>query len=170
MQHGKSSSRLLRIACIVSVMAVAFVSWGIVRSNPEKAYWEFCYSEHRAEDQLMDPLILCGKNVIPLVTSSIKNPEMPRRLYAIHFLGNSRAVEALPTLRSILQSKEERDGIRAGALLAIAMIDLSEGKARVKGLRMNGGIIGDIANGILMEDEELLRRRTYFEALLRSHD
>src|SRR5262245_45882955 len=62
-----------------------------------------------AEDMLMDPLIVAGEKVVPLVIREIKNKEMPRRRYAIGFLGNGSYKQALPALEDIFQDLSEKD-------------------------------------------------------------
>jgi len=50
----------------------------------------------KAEDQLMDPLLLAGDDVVPLVIDELPDKEMRLRRYAIGFLGNGRHTPALP--------------------------------------------------------------------------
>lgn len=73
----------------------------------------------------MDPLILAGSDVIPLLERDLLDPNMPRRRYAIGAVGNIGDESALPTLRKILENRSELDYIRCDALEAIAMIDRS---------------------------------------------
>ncbi len=65
------------------------------------------------------PLHQHGASVAPLVIRELPKKEMPRRRYAIRFLGEKRYVEALPTLEEIALDENEKFYFRADALLAI---------------------------------------------------
>lgn len=138
--------------------------------SPEQAFDEFLSSTDRAEDQLMDPLILAGDDVVPLVLQHVKDRGLPRRRYAICFLGNSGKREALPVLESLYADASELDYIRGDALQAIAMIDLEHGKRLAVHPREDDSYVGLIARSIVAEDCERLEKRSYWEALVGRHD
>ena len=117
-----------RWGCLVVLLspvlacALLFAHRATMYRNPEVAYEAFCNSEGLAEDQLMDPLVLAGPGVIPHVVRGVRDRNMPRRGYAILFLGMVEATEALPVLRSILDDDTEKDIVRGDALRAIALL------------------------------------------------
>ena len=96
----------LWIGLIIVGFTFAIVVWWVFAQgpfrNPRDALQDFLTGHDRAEDQLMDPLILCGGRVVPLVIAEIQNKDMHRRRYAIGFLGNGHYSEALPVLEKIL--------------------------------------------------------------------
>lgn len=163
---------LLAIAiCAGIAAALGVVYLALVPQSPEEAYRRFVDPERQvAEDQIMDPLILAGKDVVPIVLRQVENAHMPRRRYAIGFLGNVGAIEALPALKRILTNKAERDYIRGDALRAVAMIDLDQGKTLAQGYASDEEYMGYIAKMIIAEDADLLQRRSYSDALLSRHD
>ncbi len=76
-----------------------------------------------AEDMLMDPLILGGSKVVPLIIQEIQNKDMPLRRYAISFLGNGGFVESKSILNRILNDEMEIYYIRFDALVSLYNID-----------------------------------------------
>lgn len=62
----------------------------------------------RAEDMLMDPLILNANLVKDRVIQDIQNPKMDKRRYAIGFLGNERISKSIPVLFQILNNESEK--------------------------------------------------------------
>lgn len=120
----------------------------------------------------MDPLILAGASVVPLLIKEVENPNMKNRRYAITALGNIGAKTAIPILETLVRKKSEEDYIRCDALSAIGMIDESEG-ARIAGDIKNENIfcISEIKN--TQNHSQWLKsntwKRTYFEALLGRH-
>ena len=91
------------------------------RSSPEEALEDFCKYDG-GEETLMDPLILAGDKVVPLVLENIRNKQMPKRRYAIEFLGNGTIRQALPVLEELVKNNTEEDFIRGDALQAIYRI------------------------------------------------
>jgi hypothetical protein len=136
----------------------------------DEAYARFLTFEDGAEDQLMDPLILAGEKVIPLVLEGVQDPNMPRRRYAIGFLGNCECKQAIPLLLSILEDTQEEDYFRGDALRAIARIRPEYGKELAKEYLSAEGHLAHIATLILKDDPYISRRRTFSDALQRRHD
>ena len=159
---------LILVGVMVGLCAVGFVF--PLRTSPQKAYERFCYSADLAEDQLMDPLILAGDKVAPLVIDGIKNPDMPRRRYAIQFLGNASSKESLPVLRSILANEQEPETVRADALLAIVAIQGEEGAGVAKEYAGASGFLAETSRGILSGHQTLPEKRTYWDAFWGRHD
>ncbi len=80
------------------------------------------------EPELDDPLIEAGGKMTLVICEAIKNKDMKYRRYAIGALGFIGDKRALPTLETILKTKEEIYYFRGDALHAIYQIDKSLGK------------------------------------------
>lgn len=135
---------------------------------PEQILQRF-YSEAAAEDMLMDPLILGGKKVVPLVIREIQRRDMPRRRYAIGFLGNGDYDEAIPMLEEIVKDNAEQDYVRGDALRAIYQIDASLGSNRAELYVKRQDHLGEMARHIMMASFVATDRRSYVQALLGKH-
>jgi len=136
---------------------------------PENALKRF-YDSNGPEDTLMDPLILAGDGVVPLVLKEIKNKEMPRRRYAIGFLGNGSYKEALPELETVLHDSTEKDYFRGDALQSIYMIDESKGRKLAEEWKDEQDYLGEISRRVLTGDHQLKKRRTHAEAVAGKHE
>lgn len=137
--------------------------------SPEAALEQF-YNNKGAEDTLMDPLIIAGEKVVPLVLKEVKNKAMPRRRYAIGFLGNGSYREALPALETILQDVGEKDYFRADALISIYQIDESLGGELAQKYKGEKNTLGDISRRVLAGDAELKKKRSYSDAVAGKHE
>ena len=84
---------------------------------------DFMYGENRMESQLTIPLERAGSKILPSVLEAIQDKEMPRRRYAIGFIGTETYDPALPILRRILEDETEIWYFRSDALEAIHQID-----------------------------------------------
>jgi len=113
----------------------------------------------------MDPLIKAGSAVVPLVLKEVKNKNMPRRRYAIAFLGNGSYREALPVLEAILNDPTEEDYIRGDALQSIYMIDQVRSKEFAQTYGKNEDYLGDVSRRIIKGDNQLNKRRSYLDAV-----
>lgn len=156
------------LASLVLVCITAGVLWAAVARpwhSPEQILARF-YSYAASEDELMDPLILGGKKVVPVVVSKLIEPEMPRRRYAIAFLGNGRYAEALPVLKNILEEEREIDYVRADALEAIYRIDQQLGLTSARSYANRADRLGRMSEQILREPSRLEGHRSYLDALL----
>ncbi|WP_144993647.1 hypothetical protein [Polystyrenella longa] len=118
----------------------------------------------------MDPLILCGEPVVPIVLSHIGDKELSRRFAAIQFLGNGRYSAALPILREILNDNEELSEYRAVALDSIFLIDKSSGKELAKEYAPLDDELGLISKHIEARGQSYFTERTYWQALTRYHE
>ncbi len=161
---------VLAALTLPGVLAVGILSWRGAFRSAEDAFSVFISSNNLAEDQLMDPLILVGRDTVPLVIERIQERELPKRRYAIGFLGNIQAKDAIPVLTKILDDESEEDVVRGDALKAIAMIDLSLGTVIARSYLDRGDHLSKIAQTILSEDAKLLSRRSYSDALLARHE
>jgi hypothetical protein len=95
--------------------------------SPSKAITEF-HTRECAEDQIIHPLIIAGKKVIPLLKEEIKNKKMDKRGYAILAIGKIGGKDDLNFLNEILFDESEDSTIRYDALLAIFLIDIEYSK------------------------------------------
>jgi len=133
---------------IVVLISCVWAFYNYLMPSPEEAFASFLTSQELAEDQLIDPLILAGEKVVPVVLKHITDPNMPRRRYAIYFLGNGSYSEAIPYLKAILENPEEEDIIRGDALKAIADIQPDIGEAFSKEYLNYNNHIGAVAKNI----------------------
>jgi HEAT repeat protein len=93
-----------------------------VQVDPLEVLGEF-YAYDGAEDTLMDPLIVAGTDVVPMVLEQVVKPDMVKRRYAIQALGNIGDPAAIPTLKLLAESTEEPGYIRCVSTQAVAQID-----------------------------------------------
>jgi hypothetical protein len=87
------------------------------------------------------PLKAEGRDVVPLVIRDLPNRAMPRRRYAIAFLGYGQYAEALPALEKILTDPTEIDYFRADALLAIYEISPTRARTLASGIHDATGLL-----------------------------
>ena len=161
---------MLRIHTVILVAtAVVTVACIVSGQSPEEAMAEF-YSYQGAEDTLMDPLIVAGPSVYPYVLEAVSDPAMPRRRYAISFLGNQEVAEAMPALRAILANKEELPYFRGDALAAIYKIDSTLAKELAEPFRDEESTLGRYATYVLEDAPFLQERRSLEKAKRRWHD
>ncbi|SRR2546426_107297 len=165
---------MTKIAILLLSIVVALGLWwaaakGPLRS-PDDALRDFYEARERAEDQLMDPLILNGRRVVPLVVAEVPNKEMKLRRYAIGFLGNGQYRDALPVLEQVLADEFERYYFRADALEAISRI--SPDRAHELALRYVKGedVLGRVAQDIVAGRSPVTRTRSYWQAFRHVHE
>lgn len=137
--------------------------------SPEQCLDAF-YTFDGTEDMLMDPLILAGRRVIPLVIKSVANQEMPRRRYAILFLGNSGDRQSLPVFKAILENSNDLVYCRGDALESIYMIDRQVGEEFAVKYAKDQDYLGMIASDLLNGGKMMMPPRTYGQALRGCHD
>lgn len=162
---------------ILTILGMAYVSGchktrlndSTQRLSPEDALRTF-YENNGPEDTLMDPLILAGDSVVPLVLKEVRNKNMPRRRYAIGFLGNGSYKESLPSLDAILQDPTEEDYFRGDALQSIYMTDESRGKELAQEYKDSQNYLGEISRRVINGDSQLKKKRTYSDALVGKHE
>jgi hypothetical protein len=146
-------SRLLATVFLVTLTSACGAK------SPEAALAEF-YEYDGMEEQLMDPLILSGDKVVPLVIEKVNDKNMPRRRYAIGFLGNGSYRQALPVLQQILEDTTEKDYFRGDALQSIYQIDGPLGVSYAQRYQGESDHVGRIAKEILAGSSWLKERRT----------
>lgn len=87
------------------------------------------YAYDGAEDTLMDPLIVAGEAMAPLLIDRVRSIDMPKRRYAIGALGNIGDARAIPILTILTKTEEEPGYIRCDSLQSVAQIDWHAGRA-----------------------------------------
>ncbi len=122
----------------------------------------------RAEDMLMDPLILHTDLVKDRVIAEVVDRTIPKRLYAIGFLGVAGVTEALPVLRTILADESEEDTFRRVALTSIYQISPEEGLTLAKQYQARSDDLGSAA-GEIVDGSARIFTRTYWEAFWGRH-
>jgi hypothetical protein len=160
-----------KIAIIATsfLLAILGVMAAFHRPTVLSVMTDFHGAEGRAEDMLMDPLILHADLVKDRVIQDIKNSEMDKRRYAIAFLGNERIAEAIPSLLVILETEEEKDYFRADALESIFRIDPTRGLELAKSKVDRKDHLGRVARGLLDGTHTILVR-TKMDARMERHN
>lgn len=156
------------IGLVLTIIGIAVVATVKPWLTPEQILERFQLTAS-AEDMLMDPLILGGGKVVPLVVREIQKRDMFRRRYAIGFLGNGAYVEAVPVLEKIIEDETEEIFIRVDSLLAIYQIDQSIGTEKAKRYEGRRGGLGEMAQQIILLTPITRNRRSYFQALFGKH-
>lgn len=156
------------IGFVVAAIAIACVVWvgGVAKpwATPESVLKDFS-TNASAEDMMMDPLILGGRKVVPIVIMEVPRREMPRRRYAIGFLGNGGYVEAIQTLTSILADENDDVYVRSDALKAIFQISPSDGLALAQRYSFRQDSLGNMARQVIDRTQVVTEKRSYLDAL-----
>ena len=158
---------------VVAALAPVLGLWWVVQlgplRDPREALNDFYEAKDRAEDQLIDPLILAGSRVVPVVMAELPNKEMRLRRYGIGFLGNGRYLQALPALEAVLGDATEVHTLRADALSAIYRI--SPARAQQLAPQHVGGeeLLGKVAQDIVAGRGPAYFERSYWDALWHVH-
>jgi hypothetical protein len=75
------------------------------------------YNSNVPENQIADELIIHSKPMCPVICQKIKDKNMPKRGYAILFLGNESFKDGKDVLLSILQDDTENSSIKVNPLI-----------------------------------------------------
>ncbi|KGO32666.1 MAG: hypothetical protein ACWGKN_12390 [Desulfoprunum sp.] len=164
---------------VVIIVGVVFLVFNFAKNkipdSPEIALQEF-YHENRAEDQIMDPLILMGSEMIPRLSKEILNKNMIHRRYAIGAIGNIGDENAISILVSILNDHQEIDYFRCDSLNSIAMINKEKARQLALKYRQSDVIcLNELVQALLSDKEKSWEkmnymRRGYLEALIGRHN
>ncbi len=151
-------------------MGLFILLFAVACSNksPEAVLEEF-YNYNEPGSESLDPLILAGERVVPLIIEKIQDKNMQRRRLAIEFLGNGSYKQATSVLEKIVRDETEENHFRVTALIAIFQIDKNLGSQFAQQYKEDS-ILGKTLNDILANKEYLHYRRTYLDALFRRHD
>lgn len=152
---------------VLSFIVLLF-AFGCSRQSPEEVLEEF-YHYHAPDSEGLDPLILAGERVVPLIIEKIQDKNMPRRRLAIDFLGNGSYRQAVPVLEKILKDETEEEHFRTTALTSIFQIDENLGNQYAQQYK-DDQVLGKTSSDILARKEYITYRRTYLDALFRRHD
>lgn len=141
----------------------------LIFQSPELAYADFQDTTDQAEDMLMDPLILSGEKVVPLIMEEIRSPEMKLRRYAIHFLGNGKYEQSIHVLKEILNNENEIDYFRGDALASIFNINPDLGVDEAMQYIKRKDYLGRQASNIVQGENSWWVQRSFWEALQNVH-
>ena len=158
-----------RIGYLLCLGVVAVIGWFASQPSADAVMQDFYAAKDRAEDMLMDPLILHSRVVRERVVQEVADPKMPKRRYAIGFLGIDGRPEALPALCRILESAEEIDYFRADALSAIWQIKKEEAVQRASAYVSRDDLLGRFAKEITAGVHQPYIR-SYWQALIGAHE
>jgi len=115
----------------------------------------------------MDPLIVSRGDIVEKVALTIAEKSMPKRRYAIAFLGNSGRRGALQPLRRVLEDESEDEFVRGDALGAIAMIVSAEGRRSARVFSTStANYLREVAREI---ESGMVEERRSYERALRSY-
>lgn len=163
-----------KIAAVALGLLVAIgIWWAVVEGplrDPKDALHDFYEARDRAEDQLIDPLVLNGRRVVPLVIAELPNKNMRLRRYAIGFLGNGGYPEALPVLEHILADDSEVDYFRADALKSIYQIAPDRARGLAPKYVSGENLLGRGAQDIVAGRSPIYWTRSYWQALFHVHE
>jgi 5'-3' exonuclease len=147
------------------ILGVVFVVFNFVNKkipdSPEIALQEF-YHDNRAEDQIMDPLILMGSEMIPRLSKEILNKNMIHRRYAIGAIGNIGDENAISILVSIVNDHQEIDYFRCDSLNSIAMINKEKAKQLALKYRQSDvRCLNELVQALLSDKEKSWKKMNY---------
>jgi len=151
---------LLSLALLISCNNGNFTQ---KHSTADEVMEDFYEAKNRAEDMLMDPLIVNSDLVKYRVIEEIKDKNMNKRRYAIQYLGNEKIKEALPTLIAILEDESEIDYFRADALDSIYLIDEGLGLSKAEKYKNREDSLGK-KSWLILEGIHLPLIRSYEDA------
>lgn len=158
---------------LLGIVLALILWWAVAEGplrDPDDALRDFYDARERAEDQLVDPLILNGRRVVPLVIAEVPNKQMRLRRYAIGFLGNGQYRDALPVLEQVLVDESEIYYFRADALEAIFRIS-AERARELAPRHVNGeDLLGRAAQEIVAGRSPVRWSRSYWQAFLHVHE
>jgi hypothetical protein len=134
-------------ASAVPILAIIFAfSLG---PSPHKVLFDF-KTQQVPESALTEVLLDADPVALaPLLITEIADRGMPRRRYAIGYLGQIKSSAALPTLEVILADESEAGHFRADALSAIDSIDRPRGERHALTYRESPDELGRTAREIL---------------------
>jgi len=112
--------------CVITVIAAAWYMRVRPFLDPENALREFENYDVQRDQQLTDPLVLCGRDVVPLVLAGLADQSITRRPWAAAFLGSGGYVQAIPVLTEVALDPTEHSHTRSSALASIALLDLGQ--------------------------------------------
>jgi len=161
--------RIKKLSLILIPVAILFLLpalWVLKTVSPwssaEDILGKF-YQSDGPEACNADILILNKHKMLPVICEKIKDKNMPKRRYAISFLGNEQYAKAEQVLLQILSDETEQEYYRGDALLALYMIDTADGNKYAEKYRNRTDYLGYIAELVL--NKKPVPRRTFSDAL-----
>ncbi len=161
-------AKTMGVAVMLVVLSAVIFSQ-VIRRSPKTALHKFETTLRVAEDQMMDPLILAGDRVVPLVIKRIRDRDMPKRIYAIGFLANGEYTEAVPTLENLVLDEQESVYVRVSALRALHHLVPDQGRSLSSQFDGRYDALGEMAQLILLCQQPEYRKRSYWDAFWRRH-
>lgn len=150
----------LGILLVCVLAAGVYLAWRGAFATPEVALARFVTANpyEVAEDQLMDPLILAGPKVVPLLSKSISNRQMVHRRYAVIALGHIGDQAALPALAKIVIDVTDEGDVRCDALQAVGLIKNAAARDLVERVDFGDACAREVAS---IRSGEKARRKTW---------
>jgi hypothetical protein len=141
------------------------VRWSRVPRSAEDAMKRFYDTSGKAETDFMDPLILAGPMVVPLLAHDVESKDMRGRRYGLLALGHIGDRRGYGVLKRILDDPTETPYIRRDALESIDLIDPTVG--RQEAIRYRTSPVPDLAeySGAILAGH-IPRRRTFMSTLI----
>ncbi|MCW1926393.1 hypothetical protein OKA05_27830 [Luteolibacter arcticus] len=155
-------SKVFKLSAVALLLS-ALVAILLVPSK-EEVLDDF-YHGVRSEEQLMDPLIVHSRRVADSIAAKVADPEMPRRLYAITFLGVDKTTSALDVLQSIADDDHEPPIIRSAALKSAFQISGETGFQLAEKYKNREDVLGDVSKSIV-EGTLVTKERSFWDACL----
>ena len=171
----KKAKWSIALALSISLLLLIFtiIIYPIILYNCPKRAFDAFKNRDCAEDQIIHPLIVCGKKIVPLLIDEINDKNMNKRGYAILALGHIGDSSALPALKQILYDQNEKYFIRYGAIRAIAMIDTDYAKNIARNIGVKEHQVISVFCQKLLKDEVpafMLEKKTFWSAVLDRHE
>lgn len=140
--------RCLEVRWLPWLVALALPA-GCQRVDDPRAALARFYANDGPECSLKAPLFDAAPGVVPLVVEAVGDPAMPKRRYAIGFLGEVGAQEAAAPLLAVLEDAGEQDYFRADALQALQAIDSGRANENARKHVGGPGLLGESARAIM---------------------
>ena len=171
---GAGSTSVSRLGLLVVsggvVSAALGVSWCLRTSayaTPEAAMRAFlAHREADAEEQLLDPLLLCRGEVTPLVEQHLASGAPELRPWAAAYLGLAGHPESAELLLRVIADPTEHPQTRAYALASLQRLDPERGRNIAAAYAADSDWLGQVASAITTGTEVPVFERSYLEAFL----
>lgn len=163
--------KILLLSMFAVILIIVYPkNFALLFSDNQQTLKSFLYQDGRAEDEIMDPLIIRGEKIASDVLFLIEDRELPYRRYAISYLGLLKYKDAIPILESMALDASEEFYIRADALEAIYAIDQVRGKGlarQLDELAENSSVVKSIMTGTYQPS---MPTRSFIKALYGWHE
>lgn len=133
---------------LLGIALVVLLAAGCQRTADPGAALARFYANDGPECTIKVQLFEATPEVIPFVIDAIGDPRMPKRRYAIGYLGEVGAVGATGQLLAIIENGAEKDYFRADALASLQAIDPLRAHDVARKLVAPPGLLGDVSREI----------------------